>query len=234
MKLRVLLAALIILAAALLAACNTPAPLPNAPTAIPTLVPATMPAPAAPEAAAGGSVAVSLPAAMPDAPAGEAVYAAKCAGCHGEDGTGKVENARDFTDVDYMRAAVPANFFKTVSEGQGSMPPFKDELSEEERWNVVYYLWHFAVPAAQLAQGKTVYETGSDCASCHGPDGQGAIPQAAKFTPDFIAKYPTTQFYQSVSAGKGIMPAHQDRLSAEDRWAAVEYARSFGYKNASK
>ncbi len=30
------------------------------------------------------------------------------------------------------------------------------------------------------------------------------------------------------------MPAHQDRLSAEERWAAVEYVRTFGYKPASK
>jgi cytochrome d ubiquinol oxidase subunit I len=39
-----------------------------------------------------------------------------------------------------------------------------------------------------------------------------------------------TQFYQSVSGGKGIMPAWQDRLSADDRWAAVEYARAFAYQ----
>jgi mono/diheme cytochrome c family protein len=232
MKTRFLLCALIILAALVLAACNTPQPLPVAPTPIPTLIPATMPPP---ETTAGGAVApaVALPVTAPDAVAGQAVYDAQCAGCHGADGTGAVENARDFTDVDYMRDAVPASFFQTVTDGQGSMPPFKDELSDEERWNAVYYLWSFAVPAAELTQGKTVYET-AGCVSCHGPDGQGAIPQAAKFSPDFIAQHPATQFYQSVSAGKGIMPAHQDRLSAEDRWAAVEYARAFGYENASK
>ncbi|MGQ9840377.1 MAG: c-type cytochrome [Anaerolineae bacterium] len=98
---------------------------------------------------------------------------------------------------------------------------------------VTFYVWSFSVDAATLAQGKKVYEE-QGCLACHGPQGQGAIPQARKFTPDFIASYPATQFYQSVSAGKGIMPPHQDRLSAADRWAAVEYVRAFGYQPASK
>ena len=80
--------------------------------------------------------------------------------------------------------------------------------------------------------GQEVYEAA--CVACHGADGQGAIPQAAKFSADFIAQHPAQQYYQSVSAGKGIMPAHQDRLSAEERWAAVEFVRSCGYQSASK
>ena len=86
--------------------------------------------------------------------------------------------------------------------------------------------------AEQLAKGKPVFET--NCVACHGPDGQGAIPQAAKFSPEFVSKFPTTQFYQSVSGGKGIMPAWQDRLSSDDRWAAIEYARAFGYQPLNK
>jgi hypothetical protein len=39
---------------------------------------------------------------------------------------------------------------------------------------------------------------------------------------------------QSVSGGKGIMPAWQDRLSPDDRWAAVEYARAFAYQPVKK
>jgi mono/diheme cytochrome c family protein len=30
------------------------------------------------------------------------------------------------------------------------------------------------------------------------------------------------------------MPAWQDRLSPDDRWAAVEYAQTFGYKPVGK
>ncbi len=230
MKPRILLSLCVIVLGLALAACNTPAPLPNAPTPIPTLIPATMPAPGAQNTPQPGVV---LPKTAPVAADGQAIFAEKCAGCHGEDGKGKVEGSRDFTDVDYLRAAAPVDFFAVVTNGKGKMPAFKDELSDDKRWNTTYFLWSFAVPASQLTQGKTVYET-AGCVNCHGANGQGAIPQAAKFTADFIALHPAQQYYQSVSAGKGIMPAHQDRLSAEDRWAAVEFVRSFGYQNASK
>lgn len=213
-----------------LAACNTPAPLPDAPTPIPTLVPATMPPPGAQNTPQPGVV---LPKAAPVAADGQAIYTEQCASCHGAAGEGVVEGARNFTDVDYLRGSAPVDFYAVVTNGAGDMPAFKDDLSDEERWNATYYLWSFAVPASQLAQGETVYAA-AGCVSCHGADGQGLIPQAAKFSPDFIAQHPAQQYYQSVSAGKGIMPAHQDRLSAEERWAAVEYVRAFGYQPASE
>jgi cytochrome c oxidase cbb3-type subunit 3 len=226
MKRTTILLALGVLILAALAACNTPQPLPVAPTPIPTLPPATMPAPGA--EANPALAGVNYPAAPASQAAGEAIYKANCAACHGEDGKGKVENSRDFTDVDYMRSASPVSFYTAVSGGHKEMPDFKSALSEEDIWNVVYYLWHFTVGQELLAQGKPVYET--NCVACHGPDGGGAIPQAAKFSPEFVSKFPPSQFYQSVSGGKGIMPAWQDRLSSDDRWASIEYARAFGYQ----
>jgi mono/diheme cytochrome c family protein len=232
MKTRILLSlCVVILLSMLLVACNQPPPLPDPPpTPIPTLVPATEPPPGAQNTPPPG---VTLPTAPPDATAGLPVFAEHCASCHGADGKGDVEGSRDFTDVDYMRGAVPQEFFAVVTNGKGDMPAFKDELTDEERWNATWALWSFAVPAAEIAQGKTVYES-AGCVSCHGADGQGVIPQARKFSPDFIPQHAVQEYYQSVSAGKGIMPAHQDRLSAEDRWASVEFVRTFGYEPASK
>lgn len=220
----------IILLGLVLAACNTPAPLPVAPTAIPTLIPATLPPPGAQNTPQPGVV---LPVSAPDATAGLPIFAEQCASCHGADGAGQVEGSRDFTDVDYMRGAAPVDFFAVVTNGAGEMPPFKDKLSDDERWNVTWALWSFAVPAAEITQGKSVYET-AGCVNCHGANGQGAIPQARKFSPDFIPQFSAQQYYQSVSAGKGIMPAHQERLSAEDRWASVEFVRTFSYQPASQ
>lgn len=231
MKRTIALLALAVLSLAALAACNTPQPLPEAPTPIPTLIPATLPPPdqGAAQAAIAGVV---FPATPPSQAAGETIYKESCASCHGEDGMGKVENARDFTDADYMRAAIPVDFFQAVSGGRGTMPGFKDTLSDEQRWSAVYYLWSFSVKEDMLAQGKTVYDV--NCMPCHGANGEGAIPQAVKFSPEFISKYPATQFYQSVSGGKGIMPAWQDRLSSDDRWASIEYSRSFAYEPLNK
>jgi mono/diheme cytochrome c family protein len=211
----------------ILAACNTPQPLPIAPTAIPTLIPATLPPPATatPRPAV---ISVTFPAVAPSAQAGQAIYQAHCATCHGVDGQGTVEKARDFSDMDYLRGAVPADFYQVITDGEGQMPGFKDQLSDEERWNTTFYLWSFAVKTDQLALGKTVYDV--NCVTCHGPDGQGTIPQSPRFSVEFIASYPANQFYHAVTAGKGIMPAWQDRLSVEDRWASVEYARAFVYQ----
>ena len=227
MKTRILLIAIIGLFGLALAACQTPAPLPVAPTPIQTLVPATLPAPGAPTAIPGME-SMTFPVAPPAQLAGQAVYEANCASCHGADGTGVVENARDFNDLDYMHASAPVSFYKSVTDGKETMPAFGDSLSDEDRWNVIYYLWHWTVPQTELDTGKPVYD--ANCVACHGPDGQGAIPQAAKFTPEFISKYPSGELYAAVSGGKGIMPAWQDRLSEADRWAAVEYARAFAYE----
>ncbi len=228
MKRTFALIVLSILVLTALAACQTPQPLPKAPTPIPLLAPATLP-PAATPTPRAGFVGISFPTQPPAATDGRAIYDSKCASCHGPDGKGKVEKARNFTDEDYLRGATPVDFFQVITKGQDTMPPFKDALSDAERWNVTYYLWSFAVKPATLAKGKTVYD--ANCASCHGPDGKGVIPQARKLNdPEYISSFPATQFYQSVSGGKGIMPAWQDRLSAEDRWAAVEYAWAFGYQ----
>jgi mono/diheme cytochrome c family protein len=216
------------LALLILAACNSPQPLPKAPTPIATLPPATLPPPGPTATPRAAVVGVTFPAQPPSAQAGQAVYQAKCASCHGADGKGKVEKARNFNDEDYLRGAAPAEFYQVITNGLEQMPGFKTELSDADRWNVTFFLWSFSVKPDRLAKGKTVYE--ANCVACHGPDGKGLIPQAAKLGVEFVGSFPATQFYQSVSGGKGIMPAWQDRLSADDRWAAVEYARAFAYQ----
>jgi mono/diheme cytochrome c family protein len=175
---------------------------------------------------------VSFPSEPPSAPDGAAVYSSNCATCHGAEGKGVVEGARDFNDADYMRAAAPSDFYASITNGKGKMPAFKDQLSDGDRWNATYYLWHWSVPEAMIAQGDAIYQ--ANCVSCHGPDGSGAIAQAPKLNSvEFISTHPATQFFKSVSGGKGIMPAWQGRLSDDERWAAVERVRTFAYQPAT-
>ena len=85
--------ALIMFVIALLAACNSPQPLPVAPTKIPSLPPATLP-PAVTATPRAGVAGVTFPKAPVSAIAGEAIYKARCVSCHGADGKAQVASAR--------------------------------------------------------------------------------------------------------------------------------------------
>ena len=86
---------------------------------------------------------------------GKAIYADKCAACHGEQGRGDGPEAEDllvkppsFKDSAMVAAMTDAYWFWRVSEGgevepfrsTGSvMPAWKKKLSVEDRWAVIAY-----------------------------------------------------------------------------------------------
>lgn len=84
--------------------------------------------------------------------AGQEVYAAHCAACHGQSGRGDGPAAAgldprpaDFTDARFMAARSSQQLFGAITNGVAdtAMPAWKDALSEEERWDVVDYIWTF-------------------------------------------------------------------------------------------
>jgi mono/diheme cytochrome c family protein len=217
-----------ILLALLLAACAGPHSLPISPTPIPTLIPATEPASLPGAVATQSFTILSYPAQPPSATRGQPLYQTHCASCHGEDGQGVVPGARNFNDLDYMRGEAPAFFYSAVTEGRGEMPSFQDTLTSDERWDVVFYTWRFSTNAETLAIGKSIYD--SNCAACHGTDGVGKVLGAADFTDlRFMDDRAPRDFYLTVTQGKGSMPAWQGRLSQDERWAVIDYLRTFSY-----
>jgi mono/diheme cytochrome c family protein len=212
-----------------LTACAPPQPLPAGPTSIPTLIPATI----SPSNIKPTEVAVQLiesyPAGLPSASNGQDLYGEYCASCHGIDGNGLVPNARNFGDVDYMRGETPAEFYVIMTEGRGAdMPAFGEELTSDERWAVVYYVWRFSTTDNTLQGGHEIYQ--SNCVACHGEDGRSMILGAANFSDQrFMANKSPSDLYVSVTQGQGSMPAWQARLSQDDRWAVIDYVRTFTY-----
>jgi mono/diheme cytochrome c family protein len=88
-----------------------------------------------------------------DAPvqeAGERLYQSSCLGCHGADGS-NIAGA-DFGTADFPQSLEekPDFYFWLLSEGRldKGMPPFKSSLSEEQRWQVLTYLWSLGAAAA--------------------------------------------------------------------------------------
>ncbi len=211
-----------------IASCAPPAPLPEGPTPIPTLVPATE-LPSAIEPTDQPAFAIlSYPAQPPSASRGQEIYAENCAQCHGPDGTGEVPGSRNFQDLDYIRGETPADFYTAVTEGRGEMPSYRERLSSDERWDVVFFVWRIPTTNASLDLGREIFD--ADCATCHGEDGSGELLGSADFTDlrqmDNLAP---RDLYLTVTQGRGSMPAWQSQLNQDQRWAVIDYLRTFSY-----
>src|SRR5262245_49810846 len=159
MKLRSLI--LIAFFTILLAACNftlaedvTPPPGYVAPTPLPTLV--------------------LSPVQAPSVVNGKAIYAEKCAACHGETGLGDGAQGIQlgvtvpaFGLAEVARPATPASWFTTVTRGRIDrfMPPFAS-LNDQERWDVIAFAMSLHISEEQAAKGKEIFETNcKDCAT---------------------------------------------------------------------
>lgn len=66
-----------------------------------------------------------------------AIYTAKCAKCHGSNGTGvekyKKQGVKDFTDAKWQNSRSDAQFLASIKNGKGDvMPGWKTKLSEDD------------------------------------------------------------------------------------------------------
>jgi mono/diheme cytochrome c family protein len=78
---------------------------------------------------------------------GKASYVEACAGCHGENGKGAVKTKPAPTDLtDHkMHSMKDGEIYWVITNGIGkSMPAFKAQLSDTERWQIVLYVRQFS------------------------------------------------------------------------------------------
>lgn len=90
---------------------------------------------------------------------GEALYAAYCALCHGDEGTGDGELASSYRRMPDLTARHVLNYpdgfvYSIIREGGRNMPRFADALSVDERWALVHYLGTFGAAAAPEAASR--------------------------------------------------------------------------------
>jgi len=86
---------------------------------------------------------------------------------------------------------------------------------------------------ASIAAGGRFYS--SQCAMCHGKDGDGKgdlaqqmelkIPDYRK--PESLAKFTDGELFYILTNGMGKMPAEGDRTPEEKKWNVINYLRSF-------
>lgn len=72
------------------------------------------------------------------------IYKAKCAMCHGADGTantpgGKALKARDFHDAEVIKAT-DADLILAITNGKGKMQAYNKQLSAEQIKGLVAYI----------------------------------------------------------------------------------------------
>jgi mono/diheme cytochrome c family protein len=77
---------------------------------------------------------------------GRELFNIQCAVCHGEDGYGRgIVVRRGFPPppsyhIDRLREAPDTHFFEVITNGLGSMYPFRARVAEEDRWSIVAYI----------------------------------------------------------------------------------------------
>ncbi|RME07605.1 MAG: hypothetical protein D6803_03500 [Anaerolineae bacterium] len=189
-----------------------------------------------------------FPATAPNPLQGRAIFAEKCAPCHGETGLGNGPDAANLPNPvaalgnpELARQATPAEWFAMVSNGnlERYMPPFKS-LSAPQRWDVVAYALTLSVSADELAQGEKLYA--ENCTECHGENGQGDGPKAASlssapavFTDQaYMSQISAAEMFTVISQGSGEMPAFGEQLSEAERWALTAYLRQLSFASAGE
>ncbi len=210
MKFRLIV--LTVLASLILSACNftlasdiTPPPNYISPTPAPTLGPL-------------------FPSRAPNPQNGAAVFAQNCVPCHGEKGLGDGPQAQQLPNpvaaiglADVARKASPAQWFTVISQGnlERFMPPFAGTLSEQDRWDVIAYALGLHTDAAQIQQGKTLFE--SKCGNCAGGLFNNLEKMSALSEDDLVSLIS--------SGGQGI-PAFGAGSNDDDLHAMAVYLRS--------
>jgi cytochrome c553 len=135
-----------------------------------------------------------------DTARGAATYGAKCAGCHGDDGEGRVAQSATLGEQGIFPrlAGQPAAYlyrqlwsFAHGWRSSAAMPPMADGLTPADWADIAVHLEHLTAtaysPPPAIANdlvelGRSIATLGrpdrgvSPCARCHGPSGIGVAP----------------------------------------------------------
>jgi len=233
---------LIVLSAALmlwLTACSlagdiTPPPGAGSAAPHPTLAPTTN----APEQ----PTAVVVSAIVPSAAEGGLIFAEHCAACHGPTGQGdgersaqlmtqRTEPLPNFSEPTLARQRTPAQWLQVVTEGRLDklMPPWAQSLSENQRRQVVAFLYTLSTPPTQIEAGQKVYV--AQCAACHGDSGE-TVTQASFADVVMMTERSPQQLFDALQ-NSAITEHSFAALSETERWAVTAYLQTFSYEYAA-
>ncbi|HTK47829.1 MAG TPA: cytochrome c/FTR1 family iron permease [Gemmatimonadaceae bacterium] len=195
----------------------------------------------------GNEARLELPTSALDVAEGKAIYAQRCASCHGESGLGDGPAGRGLNPAppavgtaELMHGQSPGLTYRVVSVGIAGTPMagYAGTLTPQQRWNVVSYITSLRSTEAQRLEGEGLYT--QRCASCHGATGAGDGAMArslSRLPPDigtvaWQSEHSDDHLAEVVRAGiPGTAMPPSNELSPEQALSVVAYLRTLPTKD---
>jgi cytochrome c oxidase cbb3-type subunit 3 len=178
--------------------------------------------------------------------AGKAVFSDNCAACHQAGGQGKVGFFPNLADDDWLYGGSYATINQTLTKGRrGYMPPFNESLEAGQIDQLAHYVFSLSggkADPAKVAKGKDLFHSQAGaCYYCHGDNAKGRMDiGSANLTdqvwlwadvpgsPDDTVKIDAIRKVIVGGLNKGVMPAWEGRLSAEQIKLLTVYVHELG------
>jgi len=168
-----------------------------------------------------------------DVAAGQALFRANCATCHGTDAEGR-GNAPSLVGVGAAAVDFQVSTGRMPMQATGPQAPSKPPVFDaEEIRRLAAYVASLApgpaVPTDEQvdpalgdpANGMALFRT--NCAMCHGAIGKGGALTQGKYAPSLASTSPRN-VYQAMLTGPGSMPVFNDAyLSPEDKRDVIAF-----------
>jgi ubiquinol-cytochrome c reductase cytochrome c subunit len=168
-----------------------------------------------------------------DVAAGQALFRANCATCHGTDAEGR-GNAPSLVGVGAAAVDFQVSTGRMPMQATGPQAPSKPPVFDaEEIRRLAAYVASLApgpaVPTDEQvdpalgdpANGMALFRT--NCAMCHGAIGKGGALTQGKYAPSLASTSPRN-VYQAMLTGPGSMPVFNDaNLTPEDKRDVIAF-----------
>lgn len=160
--------------------------------------------------------------AYPTGSPGQAVFAARCAVCHGDQGQGvsaRVTIAGPSLRAEHDVDAVVAN----VRDGRGVMPSFSRILSEQDIDGVARYitgtLANIPLTGGNLSEGGILFRT--HCAACHRTAVRGGALVLVQTNAPALNTRSAAVIAGAIRSGPGPMPAFPPAIMSDQQLASI-------------
>ncbi len=184
---------------------------------------------------------------------GKHVFENFCAHCHGLKGRGDGPVARAFPSFSFPVASQSAyalkdgTLFHIITWGRNLMPSHSSQLSQADRWQLIYYLRDLqrqeivrlgplaAIPEDPRRRGLVSRDYGRElfaqnCAGCHGEEGRHPLPGIPTLhAPSVLAIAEDSYYWDIINHGRRgtQMQAWKDILTASQIQSLIAYIRSW-------